>query len=122
SLKKLHQFNELAMATPLDGLTALADRLRAAGRPIEPSALAGLLQGIAAAPSGLAGPEWLELVAPGISDPGLKADLQAFRSALSDSSGGVAASKAQSAQRLADLRAELARRKLDGFIVPRADE
>ena len=39
--------------------------LRQRGGSPDPSALDSLMRGVAAAPEGLAGPEWVELVAPG---------------------------------------------------------
>ncbi|HYX01684.1 MAG TPA: hypothetical protein VE963_06325, partial [Reyranella sp.] len=38
--------------------------LRRRGRPLDPGALDSLMRGVAAAPEGLAGPEWVELVDP----------------------------------------------------------
>jgi Xaa-Pro aminopeptidase len=109
------------MSSPLDALPDLARRLGEAGRPTDPQALANLLQGIAAAPDSLAGPEWLELVAPG-ADAALRKDLLAARAACAAPEEAIAAGPAEAAARLAALRATLAQRGLAGFIVPRADE
>src|SRR5215471_17265851 len=94
--------------------------LRQRGRNLDPSALDALMRGVAAAPEGLAGPEWVELVAPD-ADAELTRALTAWRNELAGADDGLAASPAP-LSRLADLRAELARRGLAGFMVPRADE
>ena len=94
--------------------------LRQRGRSTDPSALDSLMRGIAAAPEGLAGPEWIELFDPE-PDAELTKALTAWRAELSKMDDGLEESPAP-AGRLADLRAELKRRGLDGFVVPRADE
>lgn len=94
--------------------------LRQRGQAAEAADLEALMRGVAAAPEGLAGPEWVELVAPG-ADPELARALEAWRAELARNDGGLGASPAPP-ERLAALRAELKRRDLDGFIVPRADE
>ena len=94
--------------------------LRQRGRPSDPAALASLMRGVAAAPEGLAGPEWVELVAAD-SDADLTRALTAWRAELAAADDGLAAVPAP-ADRLVRLRAELARRGIDGFVVPRADE
>ena len=105
------------MSTAADNVLAL---LRKRGRPAEPAALDSLMRGVAAAPEGLSGPEWVELVDPA-ADAELTKALAAWRAELSVADDGLGASPAP-ASRLADLRAEVKRRGLDGFIVPRADE
>jgi Xaa-Pro aminopeptidase len=94
--------------------------LRQRGRPAEPADLEALMRGVAAAPEGLAGPEWVELIAPD-ADADLTRALAAWRAELARNDGGLDVSPAPP-ERLAALRAELARRGLDGFVVPRADE
>ena len=94
--------------------------LRQRGRPSDPATLASLMRGVAAAPEGLAGPEWVELVAAD-SDADLTRALTAWRAELAAADDGLAAVPAP-ADRLARLRTELARRGIDGFVVPRADE
>ncbi|CAN5773689.1 aminopeptidase P family protein [soil metagenome] len=90
------------------------------GRAPDPTALDSLMRGVAAAPEGLAGPEWIELVDPG-ADAELTRALTAWRAELAKADDGLGASPAP-ADRLAALRAELKHRGLDGFVVPRADE
>ena len=94
--------------------------LRRRGRQPDPSALDALMRGVAAAPEGLAGPEWVELVDPQ-ADAELTRALTAWRDALATADDGLDAAPAPAA-RLAALRAELRRRDLHGFVVPRADE
>jgi Xaa-Pro aminopeptidase len=94
--------------------------LRRRGRQPDPSALDALMRGVAAAPEGLAGPEWVELVDPQ-ADAELTTALMAWRAALATADDGLDAAPAP-ASRLAALRAELRRRDLQGFVVPRADE
>ena len=50
-----------AMSSPPDDVLQL---LRQRGRDPDPSALDSLMRGVAAAPEGLAGPEWVELIDP----------------------------------------------------------
>ncbi|WP_231712410.1 aminopeptidase P family protein [Vineibacter terrae] len=111
------------MTTPDDGARALLQRLAAqASTKASPEELEQLMEGIAAAPESLAGPEWLELVAPDTGQHGALADdLVALRTRLAARPDGIEDAVPPRA-RLDDLRAELRRRGLDGFIVPRADE
>ncbi len=94
--------------------------LRQRGQAPDPDALRSLMRGVAAAPEGLAGPEWVELVAP-TADPVLTKALVAWRDILAQTDDGLTASPAP-LSRLAALREELKRRGLDGFVIPRADE
>ena len=94
--------------------------LRQRGRNHDPAALDSLMRGVAAAPEGLAGPEWVELVEPG-ADAELTRALTKWRAELVEAGDGLDASPAP-ANRLGDLRVELKRRELNGFVVPRADE
>src|SRR5882724_2522031 len=94
--------------------------LRQRGPQPDLAALDPLMRGVAAAPDGLAGPEWVELVDPK-ADAQLTKALSAWRGELAQADGGLGQSPAPP-QRLAELRAELRARGLDGFVVPRADE
>ena len=96
------------------------DLLRRRGRTPGRAELEALMRGVAAAPEGLAGPEWIELIDPQ-PDADLKRALEAWRAELAGADDGLEASPAP-AGRLASLRDELKRRGLDGFVVPRADE
>jgi Xaa-Pro aminopeptidase len=94
--------------------------LRQRGRQPDPSALDSLMRGVAAAPESLAGPEWVELIEPK-ADGELTQALTAWRAELAKADDGLGAAPAP-ASRLAAFRAELERRGLSGFVVPRADE
>jgi Xaa-Pro aminopeptidase len=95
----------------LDGLLAEAgSRLGAAD-------LAALLEGVAAAPEGLDPEAWMALVGPKVG-PELRDRLRP----LYDAARRPKPAAAAIVGRLAALRAELARRGLAGFVVPRADE
>ncbi|MFI5000313.1 MAG: aminopeptidase P family protein [Reyranellales bacterium] len=94
--------------------------LRQRGRDLKASELASLMRGVAAAPEGLAGPEWIELIAPK-ADADLTKALTAWRAELAAADDGLEVAPAPPG-RLAALREELKRRGLDGFVVPRADE
>jgi Xaa-Pro aminopeptidase len=78
------------------------------------------MRGVAAAPESLAGPEWVELIEPK-ADGELTQALTAWRAELAQADDGLDAAPAP-ASRLANFRAELKRRGVDGFVVPRADE
>jgi Xaa-Pro aminopeptidase len=101
---------------PADALTLFRQR----GYDLATADLELLMRGVAAAPDGLAGPEWIELVAPDADDDLTKA-LTKWRDELSKGNDGLDDSPAPAA-RLVALRAELKLRGLDGFVVPRADE
>jgi Xaa-Pro aminopeptidase len=101
------------------GDEALERLLRKAGSAYQVRQLAGLLAGVEAAPAPADGDAWIELVAPAASDA-LKAQLVAYRSEAAPARPG--AKDGTAATRVAALRAELKRRGLAGFIVPRADE
>lgn len=105
------------MSAAPDDVIAL---LRKRGLSPDPVALDALMRGVAAAPESLSGPEWIELVDPA-ADAEMTKALSAWRAELAAGDDGLDASPAP-ASRLADLRAELKRRGLDGFVVPRADE
>lgn len=94
--------------------------LRQRGRVPDAAALDSLMRGVVAAPEGLSGPEWVELFHPQ-PDAELTNALTAWRAELAKADDGLESSPAPE-ERLADLRAELKRRGLAGFVVPRADE
>jgi Xaa-Pro aminopeptidase len=94
----------------------LAGLLSGAGSAYSIDALPGLLAGVAGAP---AGHEWTSLVAPAVGDE-LRAALSERLTQARQADGGLSGRAPSS--RLAGLRAELERRGLDGFVVPRVDE
>lgn len=104
----------VAERTDAAGLAAAVSR---AGGAVSPEALDGFLRGAAAAPDGPDPDAWIDLVAPA-ADAALRARLRHAR----DAARTDPAAAPDRAARLARLRAELARRGLDGFMVPRADE
>jgi Xaa-Pro aminopeptidase len=93
--------------------------LRKAGSAYGVNDLAGLLAGVEAAPASAEVDAWMELVAPAASDA-LKAQLAAYRAEVAPAQ--ASAKDGTTATRVAALRAELKRRGLVGFVVPRADE
>jgi Xaa-Pro aminopeptidase len=93
--------------------------LRKAGSAYQVHELTGLLAGVEAAPAPADGDAWMELVAPAASNA-LKAQLAAYRSEVAPAR--PSAKDGTTVTRVAALRAELKRRGLAGFIVPRADE
>src|SRR5258708_13608814 len=90
--------------------------LRQYGHTVEPAALDSLMRGVAAAPEGLAGPEWIELVKPG-ADTILTKALSDWRADLARADDGLAVSPAPPS-RLAALRDELKRRGIDALLLP----
>ncbi|HZH28133.1 MAG TPA: aminopeptidase P family protein [Azospirillaceae bacterium] len=84
------------------------------GRKVEE--VRDLVAGVAAAPSATDPRAWLVLVGSNLS-PDLEAQLLALRDMLAAPKPPLAA-----ATRLANLRAELARQGLDGFVIPYSDE
>ena len=100
-------------------IAGLAERVSRAGAGIAPGALAEFLRGVAAAPDGADADGWIALVAPR-ADEALRAALRRARDAARAEAEETQA--AAGAAPLALLRAEIARRGLGGFVVPRADE
>ncbi|MEE8272225.1 MAG: aminopeptidase P family protein, partial [Alphaproteobacteria bacterium] len=100
------------------GDAALGRALAAAGSAYDPKAVRALVRGVLAAPPAADPQAWMALVA---AVPGEK-----LRAALGRIHAALAAERASApptaGERLAALRAELAARGLDGFMVPRADE
>lgn len=100
-----------------DGDAALAEGLKAAGVTIGVDAVRSLVAGVVGAPEGSQPDAWIDLVAPQADAP-LRAQLQALKVSIAD----AAPSDPPLADRLTGFREELARRGLDGFVVPRTDE
>ena len=101
------------------GDDALAGMLKKAGVRVDLSQIRRLLAGVLAAPEGEHPQDWIDLVAPA-ADSSCRAQLDALRRRLA--AEAPAAPLKTSAERLAALRKELARRGLAGFLIPRADE
>ena len=98
----------------------LAGLLAGAGSAMSVGELDGLIAGVVAAPRGVDGAAWMTLVTPKPGDAlrtALGARIDAAYAAIDDG----AADGPAPAERLAELRAELTRRDLAGFVVPRAD-
>jgi Xaa-Pro aminopeptidase len=88
--------------------------LKAAGETRNLAAVKDILQGILAAPEDTAAPDlWLKLFK---TTPEAAEQLKALKEKLAAAETDVRQDK------LADLRAEMAKRGIDGFFVPRADE
>ncbi|HVC55482.1 MAG TPA: aminopeptidase P family protein [Stellaceae bacterium] len=102
----------------------LAQLLTEAGSGFDPDGVAALIAGILAAPPEI-GASWHALVADP-TPPALEAALEAMRAYLAedyrDGLGNEDFARLPRAARLALLREDLAARRLDGFIVPRADQ
>ena len=102
-----------------DGDAALARLLAASGSRYDPAGVKALIAGALAAPSDLDPEAWMVLVAPD-PPPDLRRQLRALAAALPHPDDSFPTGAAP--RRLQALRAELARRGVDGFLVPRADE
>jgi len=102
----------------------LARLLKEAGSALDPDGVGALIAGILAAPPEI-GTSWHRLVAEP-TPPALADALDEMRAWLAeDFRDGLADedfARLPRAARLALLREELKARRLDGFIVPRADE
>jgi Xaa-Pro aminopeptidase len=110
-----------ARERPDDADVTLARLLAGAGPLLEPGAVPALVAGVAAAPPDVASDGWMTLVAEEPS-PALR---EALRARLADARAAVRTAEREGpprAERLAALRAALAERGVDGFLVPLADE
>ncbi|MGQ0675396.1 MAG: M24 family metallopeptidase [Rhodospirillales bacterium] len=105
------------------GDAALERLLAGAGAKIDAAAVRDILAGVLAAPAPAADPlGWIALIAPG-APPARAAQLVALKGELEAATAqAAAATPAERARRLADLRAELLRQGLAGFVAPMADE
>ncbi len=99
---------------------ALAATLGAAGVTMPVPALRALLDGVVAAPLPRHRGAWIDLVAP-TADTALRMKLMSLEDAVRETSDAGFRPGPAPAARLEALRAELGRRGLDGFIVPRTD-
>lgn len=108
------------MSSSID-VEKIAGKLRAAGIRLSPEEIAERLAAMAAAPSRCDPLEAMVLLAPEMPT----ALAEAVRAAVEERRAHYARQlqgRAESAVRLARLRAEMKRRGLDGFMVPRGDE
>lgn len=103
---------------PYAGDATLEQMLRGAGVALDVAAIRDLIAGVNAAPDGERPDLWLDLVAEKRSAE-LTAQLLALRASIARPADPA---MGDHGARLAALRAELKRRGLDGFVVPRADE
>jgi len=103
------------------GDRALAALLRRAGARLGASAVREVVAGVIAAPPALDPDGWMVMVTPSPA-AALKKALRALKAEMAASYSDGLSADAPDSQRLKALRAELKRRKLDGFIVPHADE
>ena len=105
-----------------DGDAAMAALLKSSGSRLDINKLRYLVAGVVSAPRGERPKDWMALVAPTRS-PALEAQLAALEEEIAAGRPvEVAARGTDREARLAALRKELGRQKLDGFLVPRADE
>lgn len=100
---------------------ALDALLQESGSKLSSNDVDALIAGVAAAPVAVDADRWMMLVADRCA-PGLEAILRTRLATERQRLKEGAATDIPVADRLAALRAELARRALDGFIVPLADE
>ena len=108
--------------TRQEGEESLDTDLKKVGFQGGSAGLRALLEGVVAAPEGLDPDAWLALVGDPLSED-LKARLRALKADMASAlPPSFAATPENAAGRLAALRAELARRGLGGFLIPRADE
>jgi Xaa-Pro aminopeptidase len=103
------------------GDAALARLLAAGSSPYDPAEVREIVAGVVAAPPTMPPDAWTVLVAPDPS-PELKQQLMALAASLRAAAPEDRLAPGAAAERLAALRAELARRGVHGFLVPRADE
>ncbi len=95
--------------------------LAEAGLSLTVEAVREIVAGVVAAPVPVDPDAWMVLLAPD-AGPDLRGQLQALKAEMAAAVEGMFPTGPAPRTRLADLRAELKRRKLDGFIVPHADE
>jgi len=97
---------------------SLSQMLARADTPIDAPAVRDLVAGVAAAPDGIDAEAWMDLIVPD-ADAALRQHLQVL---LDEARAAHDVPQPEPDARLEKLRRELKRRRLSGFIVPRADE
>ncbi|WP_316978104.1 aminopeptidase P family protein [Shumkonia mesophila] len=95
--------------------------LAAAGIALTPAAVRALAAGAAAAPPGIEEDGWMVLLAPAPAIDAADGLRDALRALYRQAKAAEPAVASDAAARLAALRDHLAGRRLDGFVVPRAD-
>jgi len=95
--------------------------LAEAGLSLTAEAVREIVAGVVAAPEPVDPDAWMILLAPD-AGPELRGQLRALKAETASAVEGMFPTGPAPRNRLADLRAELKRCKLDGFIVPHADE
>jgi Xaa-Pro aminopeptidase len=103
------------------GDDALESLLKEAGSHYDAAGVRALLAGVLAAPCGSDPSVWLELVSPRMT-PALATQLAALRAELVQRLPSPERPAHATVERVSALRAELARRGVHGFLIPRADE
>jgi Xaa-Pro aminopeptidase len=103
------------------GDEALSPLLRESKSRYTPATLRELIAGVLSAPEPVDPEAWMILVAAKPS-PALAAQLRALKAQMAAGYDDGLGEKSWSSQRVRDLRAELKRRGLDGFVLPRGDE
>ncbi len=107
------------MSKAKTGLDAAASA-SAAMLDLSPEALTDFVAGVAAAPD-QPGDAWIELIAPQAGDD-VRLALRAMKDAIAAAANDPFPFGPAPSERLVALRAELKRRDIDGFVVPRTDE
>lgn len=108
------------MTEPYRGDDALASLLRSAGVTLDMNEVRQRVKGTISALAGRTTETWIELIAPDAGTE-LRSQLLALKDELlKDADPGFTVGPAPT-ERLAGLRAELAKRDLDGFLIPRGD-
>jgi Xaa-Pro aminopeptidase len=107
--------------TKYQGDERLRGLLRDAGITLSVEAVRKLVAGVLAAPQPVNQDGWMVLLAPG-AGPDLRQQLAALKADMAAHLPQHFPAGPAPKSRLNDLRAELRRRGLDGFIVPRTDE
>jgi Xaa-Pro aminopeptidase len=95
--------------------------LAEAGLSLTAEAVREIVAGVVAAPEPVDPDAWMVLLAPD-AGPGLRDQLRALKAEMASVVEGMFPTGPAPRDRLAELRAALKRRKLDGFIVPHSDE
>lgn len=103
------------------GDAKLGGLLREAGADLSADAVHDIVAGVLAAPEPRDPDGWMALLAPK-SGPELRRELSALKADMARCLPAHFPAGPAPTERLADLRGELRRRGLDGFIVPRTDE